>query len=330
MEAGNQYLKSLNISDLQTNLILSRSLIVICGPTASGKTDLAIDLANRLNTEVISADSRQIYKYLDIGTAKPSKTELQSIKHHFIDTLNPDENYSAGQFGDEAEKIAIDLLNSSKIPIVAGGSGLYIKSLCEGLFKEEKSDTSSEIRFKLNEDLKNNGIEKLYNELKIIDEKSALKYSDKNPRRILRALEYYQQTGRTISQDHNEMDNDRDFQVHYFAIDYPRELLYDRINQRTEIMWNIGLVEETKNLLNKGYSEDLNSLNTVGYKEAIQYLKGNFSKDSAISEIKKNTRRYAKRQLTWYRAVADLNWINYQVEDKSEFVIQKLLDEFKL
>ena len=287
-------------------------VIVITGATASGKTSLSFELSKHLDLEIISADSRQVYKYLNIGTAKPSQKELNEIPHHFIDIIDPSEDYSAGQFGDEALITIKEIHSRNKTPLIVGGSGLYVKALCEGLFEEVKSEDRNLIRDNLNERLIDNGIEDLYSELMEVDPESAKLYNDKNPRRIIKALEHFRITGEKLSESWESNNTLRDeLNAIYFAIDHDREILYDRINKRTELMWENGLVEETKNVLEIPYSKDLNSLNTVGYKEVIAYLDGKMSKEEAIEEMKKNTRRYAKRQLTWCRnQIEDLNWLN--------------------
>ena len=311
-------------------LISEKVVIVILGPTASGKTDLSLELSAHLPSEIISADSRQIYKYMDIGTAKPNQTELSKAKHHFINILNPDQDYNAGQFGNDARKIIEELYLKSKIPIVVGGSGLYIKSLCEGLFRDGEEDDrekQSEIRLKLASRLENEGREKLYEELQLIDPVSAQKYSDLNPRRILRALEHYYLYNQTITESQKINNIYIDLNPIYFGINFERESLYQRINLRTEFMWENGLLDETKRLLFSGYSSNLNSLNTVGYKETIDYINGNSTETHAIDLIKQNTRRYAKRQLTWFRNQNDVSWIPAETQKKIDLILNKINNE---
>ena len=286
----------------------SINTIVICGATASGKTEISLELSKYLDIEIISADSRQIYKYLDIGTAKPTIEELNQIKHHFINMLELDENYSAGKFGNDAYNILIDIHKRGKIPVIVGGSGLYIKSLIEGFFKNNDDVVDNNIRQELENELKNNGIDTLYNELKTIDPILFELYSDKNPRRIIRALQHYKQYGKRLSDDWKSEQNRKNIIPFYFCIDEKREILYDRINQRVLKMWKMGLVKEIKNILNMGYVADLNSLNSVGYKEVISFLRGDFSEDKAIEEIQKNTRHYAKRQNTWFKKINNNNF----------------------
>ncbi len=305
-------------------------LIIIIGPTASGKTKLAVELAKIYQTEVISSDSRQIYKYMSIGTAKPNNEEMQGVKHHLIDFLEPDIDYSAGIFEKDAEKIVNELHSQGKIPIIAGGSGLYVKALVEGLFGDDKSPETLEVRNRLKAKLSTEGKEALYEELSEVDPKSAEKYSDKNSRRIIRALEYYYSEGKLFSEAHCE-DTVKDlYHPIYIALDWDREVIYNRINLRTELMWKNGLIEETEAILSKGFDKSLNSLNTVGYKECIAYMEGKWSKDTAIEEMKKNTRRYAKRQLTWNRRIENVNYLNAEEENlilKAETIINKIIGE---
>jgi len=282
--------------------MMNKKVIVIGGPTASGKTEVSLELAKLMSVEIISADSRQVFKYLDIGTAKPNKEELSAVKHHLIDFLEPDEYYSAGMFGDDADRLVSDIYERKSVPLVVGGSGLYIDSLCFGLCEDDSNanDNRFGIREELNQKLIQFGKDKLYEELVEVDPLSAQKYADRNPMRIIRALEYFEINKTPLSTAHRTMAI-RNIEPYFFDIAYDRETLYNRINRRTEIMWESGLVEETQKVLNMGFSTTLNSLNTVGYKECIAFLKGEMSKSLAIEEMKKNTRRYAKRQTTWFK-----------------------------
>ncbi len=299
-----------NIDKIYHHLTDKKCFVVIAGPTASGKTSLSLALSKFLPVEIISADSRQLYRYMDIGTAKPSKEELAMVKHHFIDYLNPDEEYNAGRFGDEAESVVKEIFEKGKIPLVVGGSGLYIKSLCEGLFQQENQDEIKKIRKLLTKKLEAQGKDRLYQELEKVDPDAAAIYTDKNPRRVLRALEYYYAFGESILASRKEKKTKRNFNFKYFGINFERQRLYERINLRAELMWRQGLVNETEQLLNMGYSPELNSLNTVGYKETIAYLHGKLKEQEAIEEIKKNTRRYAKRQMTWFKKVENIQWLD--------------------
>jgi len=316
-----------NYSSITNKLLKSQTMIVIMGPTASGKTGLSLKLAELLPLEVISADSRQIFKFMDIGTAKPTIEERGDIPHHFIDYINPDEDYNAGRFGDEAEKTAAEIFNRGKIPVIVGGSGLYVKSLCEGLFIQVPNDSLKSIRSFLTSKLEELGKDYLFEELQKIDPESAENYEDRNPRRIIRALEHYYTYGETITKSRKMSVSNRKYKSEYFCINHDRKYLYKRINKRTDIMWKNGLVEETQKLLDMGFSKDMNSLNTVGYKETISFLEGNFDEKEAIEEIKKNTRRYAKRQITWNKKNNKIHWLNQTNDTNTEETIMQIMNE---
>ena len=300
-------------------------IIVISGPTASGKTGVSIELSKLMNIEIISADSRQVYKYLDIGTAKVTTEERAAVRHHYIDFLMPDEYYSSGVFGDDAYQTVQEIHSRGAVPVVVGGSGLYVKALCEGLFEEEFDANRLAIREQIEAEAAEHGIEFLYQTLKETDPMSAELYKDMNPRRIIRALEYYRSTGNVFSEAHKTFAKQRDLNPSYFGIDYPRQKLYERINLRSELMWKNGIVEETEKVLAMGYSPALNSLNTVGYKEAIAYLKGEMSSNDALEKLKQNTRRYAKRQLTWFRRYDEMKWIAGSEKDIAQHIYSNFI-----
>jgi tRNA dimethylallyltransferase len=300
------------LSDL---LINNSSILVIGGPTASGKTGIALELSKHLNIEIISADSRQVYKYLDIGTAKPSKEELAKVPHHFIDFLEPNEYFSAGLFENLAEKKILEIYSRNSLPVVVGGTGFYIKALCEGLFDFEVTAEDFNTRNLLNDKYKKYGIEVLYDELLNIDKDSAEKYSDKNPRRVIRALEYYYLNGIQLSKVWQEEKLLKSFKPIYFARNILRSELYSVINNRTDEMWKNGLLEETKKVLEMGFDPSQNALNTVGYKETIAYINKQIDEKTAIEEIKKNTRRYAKRQMTWFKGINSMKWLSGNIEE---------------
>jgi tRNA dimethylallyltransferase len=303
------------------------TVIVILGPTASGKTEVSIELSKLIDCEIISVDSRQIYRYLDIGTAKPTIEELSQVKHHFIDIINPDEYFSAGLFENQGEVVIRDIFAKKKFPLLVGGSGLYIKALCEGLFNEDVGFNIDEIRNRLTLRFENEGIDNLYIELCNFDIDSANLYKDKNPRRILRALEYYHLTGLPLSKAHKEKKVEKTFKTLYFGIRYDKEEIYKRINLRTELMWEKGLEDETNKVLKMGFSPELNSLNTVGYKECLAYLKNEITKNRAIELTKQNTRRYAKRQSTWFRKNKDIIWLD---GGYNKMVAENILKELKI
>lgn len=298
-------------------------VIVIAGPTCSGKTNLSLILAEKLKSEIISADSRQIYKYLNIGTAKPDPKILKKIKHHFIDILNPDENYNVSKFENDSLKIIEKLFSENKVPIVVGGSGLYIKALVDGIFNS--ADADLDYREYLMEQRKLFGNEYLYDELKKIDPESAKKMLPQNWKRIVRALEVFHLTGKPIADHQKEYSRNIKINFCQYALEWNREELYKRIEQRIDEMIKNGLIEEIKGILEKGFDENLNSLNTVGYKEIISYLKSEISLERAVELIKRNTRRYAKRQLTWFRKDKRIVWIKINSQKDLQIASEKII-----
>jgi len=302
-------------------------VIVINGPTCSGKTYLGLKLASILRTEIISADSRQIYKYLNIGTAKPSADQLKIVKHHFIDELNPDDDFNASMFAEKAEVILENLIELKKTPIVLGGSGLYIKALIDGI--SESADTNVELRKELLELRQKYGNDFLYDELKRVDMISADNMLPQNWKRVMRALEVFRLTGKPIWQHHSNQTSYKNFLYRQIGLLWDRKLLYQNIESRVDEMIKDGLVDEVLFIQKAGYSKDLNSLNTVGYKEIIQYLDDEISLDRAIELIKRNTRRYAKRQMTWFNKDKRITW--YQISQKCDLkdVCDKILRSFK-
>lgn len=292
------------------------TVLALTGPTGIGKTGLSRLLAERLPVEIISADSRQLYRQMDIGTAKPEPELRQEIPHHFISILDPDQEYSAGQFGREARLCALEIFTRGKIPLVVGGSGLYLRAMLEGFFKQEIKDAA--LRGQLQKRLSSEGTEALYAELAKIDPELAARTHPSNSRRILRGLEVYRLTGRPLSRIQAEQADPPPFNYLKFALTCNRKELYSRINRRVEIMFDSGLVEEVRRLLEKGYSPDLNALNTVGYKEVIAYLQNHINLFDAKELVKRNTRRFAKRQFTWFRGEENLNWIDLDLHRPEE------------
>lgn len=298
--------------------------IAIIGATASGKTALSLELAKHFPAEIISADSRQIYRYLDIGTAKPTFEQREQCIHHFVDILNPDEMYSAGLFSEQAKIIVNDIYKREKMPIIVGGSGLYVQALCEGLSTDHNIDfTDAREQAKLMyEEL---GRDDFYNYLKKIDVESAEKYSDKNPHRLIRSVEYYLATGKRFSDFQKIPKNVPEFSTLYFGIEHERKELYAIINRRCENMWRNGIFEETERVLSMGYSPTIQSLNTVGYKEVIAVMEGKYSHEQGLELMKQSTRRYAKRQLTWCRNQMKVCWLD---KGKSVSTIIEKVREF--
>jgi tRNA dimethylallyltransferase len=289
-------------------------VIVIVGPTCSGKTKLSFLLAEKFNIEIISADSRQIFKYLSIGTAKPNNDELKKVKHYFVDELNPDEEFNASIFAEKSETFIKEIIGKNKIPIVVGGSGLYVRALIDGI--TESADTNLEVRSTLLELRKKFGNDYLYKELKKVDDTSAFKMLPQNWKRVMRALEVYQLTGKPIWQHHQDEVKENRFRFRQMGLKWERESLYKNIENRVDEMMHNGLVEEVNSILEKGFSKSLNSLNTVGYKEIIKYLDSEISLEKAVELIKRNTRRYAKRQMTWFNADKRIEW--YQISSEND------------
>ena len=297
---------------------MGKRVIVIVGPTCSGKSYLGLNVADFLNGQIISADSRQIYRRLNIGTAKPIEDELRKVKHHFINILNPDENYDASIFVSEAEKIIGDLQSKNKPVIVVGGSGLYIKALIDGI--AESADKDENLRNDLLKKKEKYGNEYLYKELKKIDPVSADRMLPQNWKRVMRAIEVIQLTGKPIWQHHQLQNSKSKFDFYQIGLLWQREELYKRIEERVDKMIANGLVEEVQKIIDDGYDKNLNSLNTVGYKEIISYLEREYTLERAIELIKRNTRRYAKRQLTWFNADERIHWENIgSIEDLDKF-----------
>ena len=294
-------------------------LISIVGPTAIGKTSLAIQLAEKYSTEIISADSRQFYREMNIGTAKPSVSELNSAKHHLINNKSVVDNYSIGEFEQDAIKQISNIHSRSNIAVLVGGSGLYLDVINYGLDQIPK--TEKNIRNSLNNDFESKGLIYLQNKLKKIDLITYNNIDLNNSRRIIRALEVTISSGKPYSSFLNKKKVDRDFKVIEIGINAERELVYHRINNRVDDMVNQGLINEVKKLIKYKH---LNSLNTIGYKEIFRYLNGDISLEFAVNEIKKNSRRFAKRQITWFKSNNNIIWFNqnYKIDN-----IIKVIDE---
>ena len=282
---------------------MKKLLVFIVGPTAIGKTSTAIDLATHFNTEIISCDSRQFYKEMNIGTAKPSPNEIKKIKHHLVGNISVNKNYNISEFINDADIILKSILDKKNIAILVGGSGLYIESLIFGI--DQIPEVSMDLRNKLNNDLKNNGIKFLQDLLKKIDPEISDKIDMKNPRRVIRALEICLTSKKKYSQIIDKTKKTPKYDFLCIGLDCNRKELYEVINKRVDDMVSQGLVSEVKSLLN---FRESNALNTIGYKEIFEYLDGNDSLENCIEKIKVNSRRYAKRQLTWFRSKSYIKW----------------------
>lgn len=283
-------------------------VIVICGPTASGKTALSIELAKKINGEIISSDSMQIYKDMDIGTAKPTKEETQGIKHYLIDFVSPDERYSVANFKKDAKQALKEIIKKGKTPIVVGGTGLYVDSL---IYEIDYNDIEidEQYRKQLEEVAKKDGLDKLYEEAKQIDPEAVSKISKNDQKRIIRILEIYHSTGKTKTEQEATSRKEAEYDYKVFAINWERSMLYERINKRVDIMIEQGLIEEVKSIKEK-YNKFPTAMQGLGYKEVVDYLDGKYSKEEMIEKIKMETRRYAKRQLTWFRKNKQTIWLD--------------------
>ena len=292
-------------------------VIVICGPTGIGKTAVGIQLAERLGGEIISADSMQIYRYMDIGTAKPTVDEQDRILHHMIDIVNPDEDFDAVRFAETAREKVMQLHQRGVVPLVVGGTGLYIKALLQGLFQSDPVDPA--IRERLKKEAAQFGSSALYDRLKQVDPDTAGRLHPNDSYRITRALETMESTGRTISehqQDHGFADEP--FHALKICLQMDRQTLYERIDQRVDLMVEAGLVDEVKKLLAMGYSADLKSMQSIGYRHMAEFLAERLSRDECVRTLKRDTRRFAKRQFTWFSADQQIKW--YEPDQLDEIV----------
>ena len=281
----------------------------VVGPTASGKTAYAIELAKKCGGEVISCDSMQIYRHMDIGTAKPTKYEMDGIPHHMIDIAEPWENYSVARFVTEARSCIDDVLARGRVPILCGGTGLYFDSVIKNIdFAENES--APEYRSELQKAAEEHGNEYVHNMLKKVDPKSAEAVHPNNLKRVIRALEIYKTTGKTKTELDRESVRESLYNAEIYGLNRPREELYERINKRVDIMLENGLLDEVKNLLEMGISRDATSMQAIGYKELVEYFEGRCTLDAAIDKIKQESRRYAKRQLTWFKRNNEIIWLN--------------------
>ena len=300
-------------------------LIVVAGPTASGKTGFAIDIANYVGGEIVSADSMQIYKYMNIGSAKPTQKERAKAVHHMIDFLEPDAEFSVADYTEMAHKVIADIYERKKIPIMAGGTGLYINSVVNDVTFGDM-DTDYELRESLRKTAEEKGSEYLLHMLSEFDEVSAKRLHPNNLRRIIRAIEFYKITGKPISEHQEETKKTQSrYNPLMLCVNWDREELYDRINRRVDMMMDEGLLDEVKRLMDMGYTKDLNSMQGIGYKEVMDYFDGKASLEETVEIIKQRSRRYAKRQLTWFRRDERIHYVS----SENPFEEAKLLiDDF--
>ena len=283
-------------------------IVCVVGPTASGKTDYAIEIAKRRGGEVVSCDSMQIYKYMDIGTAKPSREEMQGIRHHMIDFVDPNENYSVADFVRDASACIADILSRGRLPVLCGGTGLYVDSIINRIeFSDEARDDSYRESLKLL--AASSGTDAVYAVLQEADPEAAEKIHPNNLKRVIRTLEIIKSTGLSKAEADRRGKKEPLYDAEIFGLRMDREKLYQRINLRVDIMMKKGLLEEVKELIKMGIPRDSTAMQAIGYKELLVYLDGKCSLDEAIEKIKQESRHYAKRQLTWFRRNPDIKWI---------------------
>lgn len=309
---------------------MKKPLIILTGPTAVGKTKASIGLAHALNGEIISADSMQVYKQMDIGSAKIRPEEMQGIRHYLVDVLNPDEEFNVVRFQQLAKQAMDEIYAKGKIPILVGGTGFYIQALLYDIdFTESQEDTT--YRKELEELASTKGPQYLHDLLRQVDEKSAQEIHANNVKRVIRALEYYKETGEKIS-EHNERERKKEspYQFCYFVLTDDRDTLYHKIELRIDQMLEEGLVEEVRRLKAQGYTKDMVSMQGLGYKEILDYLDGTTSLEEATYILKRDTRHFAKRQLTWFRRERDVVWIDKQEYHHDESaILSAMLDKLK-
>ncbi len=294
-------------------------LIILTGPTAVGKTDLSIKLSKLLNAEIISADSMQIYKYMDIGSAKITKEEMDGVVHHMIDEVTPDVPFSVSEFQTRSEKYIKEINEKGKNVLITGGTGLYLNSLIYNM-DFAKSDANNEIREKLEKELEENGIDYMHEKLRSLDEDAANRIHKNNTKRVIRAIEVCL-SGNKMNDFSKDLRYNEKYKPIIIVLNRDREVLYQRINKRVDIMLQNGLLDEVKKLLEMGYTKDMISMQGIGYKEMIKYLDGEYTYDEAVEIIKRDSRRYAKRQITWFKRYKDAAWFDldkYQDNKKLE------------
>jgi len=288
---------------------MKKQILIIAGPTAVGKTKYAIEIAKEYNGEIISADSMQIYKYMDIGSAKPTQEEMAEVKHHLVDEIDPTQNFSVAEYQIIARKYIKELFESGKIPIICGGTGLYINSL---IYDMDFSTMPRQIGFReqLELEAEKYGNEFVHNKLRLLDEAAANRIHPNNLKKIIRAIEVFETTGEGIKQFEQSFIKTNDYNYVLIGLTRNREELYERIDLRVDLLLEQGLVDEVKSLLEKGLTESNISMKGIGYKEVIAYQNGEYDLSEMVRIIKRNTRHYAKRQLTWLRKYPDLEWFN--------------------
>lgn len=306
-----------------------KNLVILTGPTAVGKTALSIKLAKQINGEIISADCMQVYKYMDIGTAKIKPSEMDGVPHHLIDCIDPADDFHVVKFKEMALEAMEDIYSRGKTPIICGGTGFYIQALLYDI-QFSDMDIDQKLRDELEEYATIHGNEALLDKLREVDPESAEKIPANNRKRIIRALEYYELTGEKIS-THNEIESQRKspYNFAYFVLNDDRQLLYNRIDKRVDLMVEEGLLDEVRNLKQMGYQSGMTSMDGIGYKELLLHLDGTISFEEAINMVKQGSRRYAKRQLTWFRREKEIIWLDKQLLTTDEKILEVISDNLK-
>ena len=301
-----------------------KRLTVLAGPTAAGKTELSVKLAKRLDAEIISADSIQVYKHMDIGSAKITEREMQGVPHHLIDFLEPTESFDVAGFVSRAKAAIKDIRSRGRLPLIVGGTGFYLHAL---IYDNDFSDGASDPEYRA--ELEKEALDPandLYDRLRLIDPASCDAIPPGNVKRVIRALEYYRVTGERIS-DHNKKEREKEspYDLKFYVLTLPRDILYERINRRVDVMVEKGLFEETKKLIDLGVKPEMTSMQGLGYKQAYFYLTGSYNRDEAIDAIKKETRHFAKRQLTWFRKEKETVFIDKSCFSSDDEIIEYML-----
>ena len=302
-------------------------LIILTGPTAVGKTDLSIKLSKSLNAEIISADSMQIYKYMDIGSAKVTKEEMDGVIHYMIDEVTPDVPFSVSEFQSRSEKYIEEINKKGKNVLITGGTGLYLNSLIYNM-DFAKSNANNEIREKLEQELAENGIDYMHEKLRGLDEEAANRIHKNNTKRVIRAIEVCM-SGQKMNDFSKDLRYNEKYKPIIIVLNRDREVLYQRINKRVDIMLENGLLDEVKELLKMGYTKDMISMQGIGYKEMIKYLDGEYTYDEAIEIIKRDSRRYAKRQLTWFKRYQDAKWFDLDKYQDIEILKEDIINHIE-
>ena len=307
----------------------NRPLIILTGPTAVGKTALSIGLAKAVDGEIISADSMQVYRKMNIGTAKIQQTEMQGVRHHLIDILDPGEDFNVVLFKKYALEAMEDIYSRGKMPVVVGGTGFYIQALLYDINFEE-NDNDMSYREELQSLAAEYGNSYIHDMLVKVDPESAEKIHENNVKRVIRALEFYRKTGMKIS-EHNEAESQKEspYNFEYFVLNDDRQKLYDRIDRRIDIMLEDGLLDEVRFLVDEGYSRDLVSMQGLGYKEMIDYIQGRCTFDEAVYTLKRDTRHFAKRQVTWFKREKQVTWVNKNEFDSEADILSFMLERLR-